>query len=266
MGKEPTWSAFFSPARLTIFIERTSSGKLRLPTAAAYVERLYVMSHLDQSRAALEAARAIAVDIAKSLPTHIEAASLTRKSKLPFKVLSLRELLIHRISPLASAAVSLYEQRNYLAGIVLTRSVLETVAIAFAVEQNLHKFLRKKDAEAFDRYLMKLLIASGAPDAKHPAMGITGLVNSVNKRIRGFRDAYNALSEYVHPNWSGMLGSFGTIDRANHALHLGMFEQSAAWGSGINALAGSLAEFLRIYAALPPLITELNNHFEAETT
>jgi hypothetical protein len=220
------------------------------------------MSELASSQPALETARAIATAIANSLPTNVSVASLTLKSKLPFKVLTLRELLIHRVSALASAAVSLYEDQAYLAGIVLTRSVLETVAIAFAIEKNLHKFLQVKDVKAFDTHLMKLLMASGAPDAKHPAMDITGLINSVNKKVPGFRESYNALSEYVHPNWSGMFGSFGTIDNANYAVALGMSEQCPAWGSGVNALAGALEEFLHIYAALPPLIAQLNNHFE----
>lgn len=221
------------------------------------------MNQTECSVLALEAAREMAAILAKSLPTKVEAATLTSNSKLPFKVLSLRELLIHRVSALSAAAVSLYESNNNLAGIILTRSVIETVAIAYAVEHNLNKFFHTEDVQAFDKYLMKLLIASGAPDALHPAMDITGLVNSLNKKVSGVKDAYNALSEYVHPNWSGLLGTFGKIDSANHTLNLGMSEKSAARGSGVNALAGVILEFHRVYTALGPLVERLNSYFES---
>lgn len=223
------------------------------------------MNQTECSVQALEAAREMAAVLAKSLPTKVEAATLTLNSKLPFKVLSLRELLIHRVSALSTAAVSLFETNNHLAGIILTRSVIETVAIAYAVEQNLNKFLRTKDMHAFDKYLMKLLIANGAPDAPHPAMDITGLVNSHNKKMSGVKEAYNALSEYVHPNWSGLLGTFGKIDAATHTLNLGMSEKSAAWGIGVNALTGAMFEFHRVYTALAPLVEQLDSYFESSS-
>ena len=65
---------------------------------------------------------------------------------------------------------------------------------------------------------MKVLIASGAPDARHPAIDITGLVNSVNKRKPGFKQAYNQLCEYVHPNWAGLLGTFGKTDQTTRVM------------------------------------------------
>ena len=43
------------------------------------------------------------------LPAEVSAPACTHKSKLPYKCLSLRELLIHRISDLADASIELFE-------------------------------------------------------------------------------------------------------------------------------------------------------------
>lgn len=214
---------------------------------------------------AFESAREVANAIVASLPRCVDAAALSLNSKLPFKVLSLRELLIHRVAELAVSTIDLHDQGSHLAAATLTRSILETVAVAFAVESNLHKFFHVQDVKGFDKFLMKLLIASGAPDARHPAIDITGLVNSVNKRKPGFKDSYNSLCEYVHPNWAGLLGTFGQVDPATHILTLGSSAHSSAWIISVDALCNGLEEFQRIYAALGPMTIELNSYFEARS-
>ena len=97
------------------------------------------MNDRDRTLVALETARALAESFASSLPATVDPAMLTLRSKLPFKALSIREMLIHRVSALADAAVLLFERHNYLGGVVVTRSILETVAIASALERALNQ-------------------------------------------------------------------------------------------------------------------------------
>jgi uncharacterized YccA/Bax inhibitor family protein len=72
--------------------------------------------------------------IAKSLPLKVVAAALTFKSKLPFKALSVREVLIYRVSALSAAAVEMFEQRRLVPAAVLTRAVVETVAVSRSLD------------------------------------------------------------------------------------------------------------------------------------
>ena len=161
----------------------------------------------------LAEARQLAESIASSLPKSVDAASLTLKSKVPFKVLSLRELLIHRVSALASPAVTLFEQGKHVPAVVLTRAVLETVTIVFALHRQLQAFLKTKDVLALDDFLMNCLMASRWENATHQARSILTFVDHVDKKIPGFRQTYDSLSEYAHPNWCGVSGAFGETDR-----------------------------------------------------
>ncbi|EGJ11268.1 hypothetical protein RBXJA2T_13109 [Rubrivivax benzoatilyticus JA2 = ATCC BAA-35] len=189
---------------------------------------------------------------------------LTLRSKLPFTALSIREVLFYRVAHLATAAVALYERNDYLGGVILTRSVIETVALSSAVERALNRFLRVRNKEALHRYLMQVLLARGAPDAKYKPMNVTGLVDRLDERAPGFRDRYNAFSECVHPNWSGTFGTFARIDEGTKIVHLGVSEYSTTWGAGVHALTDALIEFQRIYDTLPALITAMNDYFEKD--
>lgn len=218
----------------------------------------------EKTLVALETARALVIAFQQSLPSVAEPSQFTRRSGLPFKALSLRELLIHRVACLGNAAVMMFERHDYLPGVIITRALLETIAVASALERSLNRAVRTNDFDTLDSYLMRLLVPSAVPDANYEAMNITGLIDAVDKKVPGFRSTYNQFSEYVHPNWSGLLGTFGRVDPETRALHLGAFEESAAWGVGVHALVGLLAEFQDIYAALPSLITQLNERLNRE--
>lgn len=106
-----------------------------------------------------------------SLPDRIQIAALTLKSKLPFKALSIRELLIHRIAALASAAVDLFRQKRAIPAVILTRAIVETAAVMFIFHERMGRFLsdKNKDIAALDDFLMRCLLGSrNNPDMPTP--------------------------------------------------------------------------------------------------
>jgi hypothetical protein len=210
-------------------------------------------------------ARLVVERIQQSLPTKIEASSLTSRSKLPFKALSVRETLIHRVSGLASPAISMFEGGNVVAGIVLTRSVLETVASTFALQRETKSFLLRKRVEAFDEFLMACLVGSRWPNAETPARSVLTFVDHVDKQFQGYRATYDSLCEYTHPNWSGVLGSFGSIDHEARVLHLGPNDRDAGFSIGVTSLAMSLGLFEYSYNEIAESMLALNEHFEGSS-
>src|SRR5258708_19400924 len=82
-----------------------------------------------------------AVRLTASLPDRIQISALTFKSKFPFKALAIRELLIHRVSELASSAVENFEIGRVVSGIALTRAVFDTSALTFKFHYSIHPFL-----------------------------------------------------------------------------------------------------------------------------
>jgi hypothetical protein len=211
----------------------------------------------------LAEARQLAELIASSLPEKIAIASLPLNSKLPFKALSLRELLIHRVSDLAAASVELFEQGRLVPAVLLTRGVIETVAVAFALHRALERFVGSHNVAEFDEFLMRSLMGGRLPDWPHQATNIVTLVHHVDKALPGFESSYNSLSEIAHPNWGGVLGAFGEIDRESFELRLGQNERTSAFATGVNALSGSLMAFQHFYNDMIEMLQQTNDYFEA---
>src|SRR5258708_1364154 len=118
-----------------------------------------------------------AVRLTASLPDRIQISALTFKSKLPFKALAIRELLIHRVSELASSAVENFEIGRVVSGIALTRAVMETGALIFELHRRVTQFLVDKNVEQFDSFLMISLMGSHNNADLPLAMNVLTVIN-----------------------------------------------------------------------------------------
>lgn len=225
---------------------------------------------MTQSRANRDArllaeAQEFSEGLSASLPERIQAAALTLKSKLPFKALSIRELLLHRMAALSSAAVDLFKQKRAIPAVILTRAILETVAVMFRFHEGLDRFLKdkSKDIGAFDESLMRCLLGGrNYPQMPRPTNILT-LVGRVGKTVPGFRDVYEGLCEYTHPNWAGTFGAFGQVDKEKFELKLGPAERSSAYTIGLAALSGSQRIFKHYYNDSGELVRQVNDYFES---
>lgn len=136
-----------------------------------------IESRTDSNTRHLTEAQGFSDRLNASLPDQIQIAALTLKSKLPFKALSIRELLIHRMAALASAAVDLFKQKRVIPAVILTRSIVETAAVMFIFNERLGRFLddKSKDINAFDDFLMQCLLgARNNPDMPTPTTPTKG--------------------------------------------------------------------------------------------
>ena len=166
----------------------------------------------DDDKNLTEAKQALA-DLTKRLPTRVEAKALTKRSKLPFKALIIRELLLHRTVAVATATVDLFEQRRPIPAAILTRSIVETAAALFSLHERLETFMKddKKDLHDLNQFLDGRLMGSrNNPDPEMPkAVNVLSLIDRLERAAPGCRFVYDALCEVAHPNWGGTFGAFG---------------------------------------------------------
>jgi hypothetical protein len=216
----------------------------------------------DEFRTGLAKAKDHSDRIAQSLPGNVAAASLTRKSKLPYKAVSLREILIHRVSALSTAAVEMFEQQRLVPAVVLTRAIVETVAVTFNLHKKLTEFPESMDIDGMDEFLMKGLVGGRQPEDAVQSMNVLTLIDHAEKTIPGFRGIYDILSEYTHPNWAGTLGAFGQTDREKVELNLGPSGRTAGLATGVFALLHALMIFEHFYNEMIEPLQEFNEHFE----
>ncbi|MFZ5995254.1 MAG: hypothetical protein ACOYU4_09750 [Thermodesulfobacteriota bacterium] len=210
----------------------------------------------------IKEARRLADTIAASLPDRIQIAALTLDSKIPFKALSFRELLIHRVSSLASSAIDLFERDQIIPAVILTRSTMETAALIYALHARLTHFLNGENELELDSFLMRCLFGFHNDSEFPKSVDVLTFVNAVEEAIPEFRKMYDILSEYAYPNYSGLLGYFGNIDKKKFELQLGPQNMRRALIVGVSALSSTLKIFTHYYDDSAELVRRVNDFFE----
>ena len=190
------------------------------------------------------------------LPTLIEGMQFSHP--ISYQAATLRELLRHRISDLAEAALPLLEQGRVVPAAILARAAAETTSLTYAFEQRVGTFLAMPDVEALRDFLASSLV--GSRDSDHPvqAKNILGCVDKLDKEAPGFRKGYDALSEYAHPNWAGVLGAYGSINYADISVALGSRDNSKGLRITALIMASVLETFSQSYDRLADLLREFD--------
>ena len=212
------------------------------------------MTRLDKDLAeSLSHAKELTEEFKLNLPKKIEAASLSLKSKLPFKAVSLREVLIHRLTELSEVACDLYERKKIVSAFIITRSVMETAAMLYWLYSKVKKAVDSQDIGDINDFLNRALL--GWRDTKMPAQAynILTAVDEIDKIFNGYRSLYDSLSEFAHPNWSGVHGAYAKINTKEYSVDLGSEVTELPVAIGLPPLEGSLEVFKHYYNELSTL-------------
>ena len=163
--------------------------------------------------ATLEEARNIAARLKAALPEAVDAVSQGIDHKTVFYMLVARESLLHRVSGLADDALSLIDAGRHLSAAILTRSMLESAAVLGFLLRSLEAFERSGDVPAlYKRVAMVVVGARTGTEGSPASVHVLDAIREADKRlpVPGLYRLYENLSEFAHPNWSGLLGTFGT--------------------------------------------------------
>jgi len=196
--------------------------------------------------------------LSSNLPKKIEAASLSHYSKLPFKAFSLREALIHRIAELSEVAVELFESEKSVSAIIMTRAVYETTSVLYWLYKSLEKVCTKKDLGNIDEFFMKSLFGSKNGEGSLESYNILTAIDHTDKDFKGYRNAYDSLSEFAHPNWPGLSGAYSKLNREKIILELGKEVVNIPLSVALPLLVGALTLFIDYYNEMETYLLQFN--------
>lgn len=212
----------------------------------------------------LEEARGLINEFRTRLPSQVNANELVSKSKLPWKVLSIRDPLLYRMIDLTDAACRLYEENLLASAFTLTRSSLETSAMLFWLFNKMDDAVKsRKVGRELDDLLMRALLGRKDCNYRQPINVLT-CVSHMNKQFKGWEEMYSNLSEYAHPNWFGVMSLYGKLDTKARCLNLEWPERGTRAGEGLPLLVGALELFKFYYGEssnlLPAFIKVCDNN------
>ncbi|MHB9099057.1 MAG: hypothetical protein ACYC5X_14675 [Syntrophales bacterium] len=190
----------------------------------------------------------------KRIAPTVDKENTSPISKVPYKLLCLRALYQVRLCDLGYASHLLYMKKAYVPAFVLTRAVMETVAMFYVCFSKVSASIKENNVDDIDDFLMKAL--QGTRDG-------TGLVNHYNaltavqhigKRNKAFEELYLGLCEFTHPNWAGVSLVYSEQIDEGHMVIKTINDSSFADTIGMKPLMASLMLFDEIYHEIGKLV------------
>ncbi len=184
----------------------------------------------DKAIEALRNSKRLVHKLKSNLPKDVEAKKITLTSKLPFKAVSIKELLYYRLTELCDVAVSLFQKGKFTSAIIITRSALETLAIVFYLYEKISQVVDSTKLGDIDETMMRILFGSKDRSLPVEAINVLTAIEHLDRRLgkdKIFKYYYDKLSETAHPNYFGMLGAYGDIDEMTKTLKLRKGKQKA---------------------------------------
>ena len=192
-------------------------------------------------------------------PASLDGYVISARSKVPFLVLRCRESLLWRIVQLGRSAFDSFANNKLASAILLTRATVETSAALWYLRAKLENTVQSKTLGNIRNDLTRLSMGSRVDtDILPEAINVLNFVDLVGKDIEGFRDQYDRLSEFAHPNWAGTLLLFSKVDETKGIADFGenIRGGDSARATGAVNLAVSLQMFEVTYNSITDLMPE----------
>ena len=124
---------------------------------------------------------------------------------------------LRRLLMFVEGGIDEYEKGRPLLAFTAARSMYESIAAFYDFTTQFNELLDKGDLEGARQFLMSRTFATRLPehlepDGSNKAINIVTLVQRLDKKIPQFEEAYNRMSEFVHPNAYGSAVHFHKIE------------------------------------------------------
>jgi hypothetical protein len=157
-------------------------------------------------------------------------------SKIAWKFACLHQALAYRVVDLAEATILLWTNKRWLMSVIGARSMLETTALIHYVVSEIEKAVEARDITKLDAIAMQQTFSMRKGDAEFPATQILTAIDRATKVLPEFRELYELLSEYAHPNSDGHYFFFADLDVNQHVTR---FSRDKRGSSAIKFIASA---------------------------
>ena len=138
----------------------------------------------------------------------------------------LRECIFYRIKELAEGIFEQCKQNRLVSAITLQRTFMETEALFGLFIDKLLKSINTKNFNDFKDLLEINLLGARSDIAtkkfnRPNSINVLTYIDQMNKKIPNYRNYYDFLSEFAHPNSAGLCKIYSKIDWNNKTISFG---------------------------------------------
>lgn len=169
----------------------------------------------------IEECRKLAARVANSLPKYVDPDLEKLPSQIPFRVICLNSILIHRIAHLSQECIDLHAKKYVISSLIIARAAMETAALLYLLDKKIIQSLETTDTVELERFIKKATIGSRNGDTEDESVNILTAINHIARKYPEYGYFYRDLSEYCHPNFAGLLGAYADLSEDKSKLALG---------------------------------------------
>lgn len=142
----------------------------------------------------------------------VNPATIPITPKVVFNLKSYVQLSLHRVVDLAMEACNSWNNGTPVVAIILDRAMLENVAYLFDISNQIKRYITENQFSEIHNLISNRLVGSRLKEARSKICNVMTVIDKIDKTFRGFKENYNFLSDFCHPNYSGMLGLYGKMN------------------------------------------------------
>jgi hypothetical protein len=143
---------------------------------------------------------------------------------------------------------------------------METVGMIFWMHRRVNGVVETQSLGDIDEYLMRGSLGHRETEGLPAALNALSAIDRVDKQFEGFRNTYDLLSEFAHPNWSGTFGTYGKNIREEMRVEYGPYIRELSWAFIPASLCMSLLVLNFSYENLQKLLPPFTSLCEKELT
>jgi hypothetical protein len=142
---------------------------------------------------------------------------------------------------------------------------MEDTAIMYSLFTRTSEFVKTKNDDLFDQFLMKGIFGSRNELTPLQSNNILTAIDHIDKKFNGTRNMYDMLCEFTHPNYAGAMGSYCSVDEEKHITYFGKEHVSLPVENGLIPLIICFDLFTDYYNSLAGQIKIMNDCYEQKS-
>lgn len=144
----------------------------------------------------------------------------SKTAKIPFKVHSFIEIMNLRMLDFCESTNLLLETNHVIPALSTLRVIFENVAVSNRVSLAVKNTIKSGQLQKnFDDLISKINFGTRYND-EYQSINILTQIEKLNKEYPVSENFYEALSEFVHPNWDGLQGSYSELVESKNKMEL----------------------------------------------
>lgn len=148
----------------------------------------------------------------------VDLCSEKIKQKSIWNLESYIQLALHRVYDLAVQTTTAWNNETPIVAFLLTRAIYENTAYMYDLSKKILMYYKEDDYNEIHKLILNRLVGNRLTPNSPQIVNVLTVIDAIAKEIPDFKEFYDFISDFCHPNYSGMLGIYGKLDKENAKL------------------------------------------------